>query len=113
MKEMLRRVAPGLIAIALAIGCGEEDGATDAGTTSDATRGVDSGMPGGSGRLELGTGTTAFQEIGGTSPTLDLVHGPQGGWHVDLAVRIYVADPEGMILAYEGRDPATGMVITM
>jgi hypothetical protein len=104
-----------VLLLVLAVACGQEDGGggEDAGSFGDASRGMDSGAPGDGARVELGTGTTAYRELPATGASLDLVHGPQGGWHVDLAVRIYVDDPEGAILAYEGRDPATGAVITM
>lgn len=54
--------------------------------------------------LELGTGEASFVAVPSGS-TLELVQGPQGGWHVVLAARLSGFDPEGTILTfgvYEG-----------
>jgi hypothetical protein len=54
-------------------------------------------------RQELGAGTTRFAPLdeGGT---IELVLGPQGGWHVDLTARGVNLLPEGLTLRYEVRD---------
>ena len=56
-------------------------------------------------RLELGAGTTRFEALteGGT---IELVLGPQGGWHVDLTARGVNLLPDGLTLRYEVRDDA-------
>jgi|GEM_PF-2388452 len=50
--------------------------------------------------LELGTGQLRWEplEEGGV---LELVAGPQGGWHVDVALRAADVDPDGAMLRYE------------
>ena len=60
-------------------------------------------------RLEIGLGTTEFNEIGvGTAPTeAELVNGPQGGWHIDVAFRLYGVEPGDITLRIWGYDVAT------
>jgi|GEM_PF-2738731 len=50
--------------------------------------------------VELGEGRTAFRELPREGAEIELVLGPQGGWHFDLAVRLAGADPEGLGLTY-------------
>ena len=38
--------------------------------------------PNAPGRVDIGTGETGFIPLDPTDPTFELVHGPQGGWHV-------------------------------
>ncbi len=49
--------------------------------------------------LELGTGESGFESLvdGGA---IELVHGPQGGYHVWASCRIFGLDPEGRVLHY-------------
>jgi hypothetical protein len=54
-------------------------------------------------RLEVGTGTATFRALAASGGTIELVHGPQGGYHVDVAARLYGLDPEGLVLRYETR----------
>jgi hypothetical protein len=97
-----------LLATAMA-GCTSDDagggGEPDAGPPGDAM----AAMP----RVELGTGGASYREIATTGATLELVHGPQGGFHVDVAVRFWDVEPDGTILGYVGRDTATDTVITL
>lgn len=53
--------------------------------------------------LTLGTGDTTFEMLteGGD---IELVHGPQGGWHVVVAARFSGFDPDGAVLTFEVRD---------
>lgn len=53
--------------------------------------------------LEIGTGADRFVPLA-SGDALELVHGPQGGWHVELAVRITGSDPEGSILRLQVLD---------
>ena len=39
--------------------------------------------------MELGTGLEAFEPLPEEDPTLELVQGPQGGWHVHLSLRMH------------------------
>jgi hypothetical protein len=59
--------------------------------------------------LEIGTGTQAFLPVQGE---LELVAGPQGGWHVDVALRATGIEPEGAELVWQGEDAETGERVT-
>ena len=64
-------------------------------------------------RIELGTGAMAFEAVPTTGePTLPLIFGPQGGWHLEAAVRLLGVDPEGLVLEYETTDAAEGTVLS-
>lgn len=56
--------------------------------------------------LELGTGESSFVAVP-SGGSLELVHGPQGGWHVVLAARLSGFDPEGTVLTYGVYDGTT------
>lgn len=74
---------------------------------------LDAGPPedGGSPRLEVGTGESTFVALNDGDP-VELVHGPQGGYHVLVAVRATsLAATVGY--AYEVRDEADAVVLTM
>jgi hypothetical protein len=84
-----------------AIGCGGDDdtgGDTDAGPVGD----------GGPPRVELGTGQANFMEIG---DTMEVVLGPQGGWHFFVSCRLYNMTVEGMRLEY--KTERDGAIISM
>jgi len=53
--------------------------------------------------LEVGTGSDRFVPLA-SGAELELVHGSQGGWHVELAVRMTGSDPEGSILRLQVLD---------
>jgi hypothetical protein len=46
--------------------------------------------------LTLGTGVDEFVSLDAVNHTLELVHGPQGGYHVILAVRAVGLHPSGL-----------------
>jgi hypothetical protein len=50
--------------------------------------------------LELGTGTSAWEPID-DGDSVNLVHGPQGGWHVDATLWFGGFGPAGVTVAYE------------
>ncbi|MDQ3033381.1 MAG: hypothetical protein M3Y87_13255 [Myxococcota bacterium] len=52
-------------------------------------------------RVQLGTGTSSFVELPETGGTVELVMGPQGGYHVDVAIRIWDLDPDRISVIYE------------
>jgi len=56
--------------------------------------------------LELGVGLDAFESLD-PGDAVELVHGPQGGWHVDLALRFGGFGPDGVQLRYRALDPDT------
>lgn len=74
----------------------------DAGENPDVPR-VDVGadVDASTGRVEIGTGLTEFIDID-DGDDVELVMGPQGGWHVDVALRLYDLDPQDMQLLIEG-----------
>lgn len=49
--------------------------------------------------IDLGTGTGAFQPLA-EGADLALVYGPQGGWHVDVALRTAGLNPDATSIAY-------------
>lgn len=92
-------------------GEGGEDGGADGGSTDGGSAiDVDSETLA-PGRVELGTGTTSFVEIPESGGRLELVAGPQGGWHVDVTARLYDFEIEGLLLSYEIR--RDGAVVSM
>jgi hypothetical protein len=54
-------------------------------------------------RVELGTGRSGFVEIPDDNAELELVAGPQGGFHVDLTARLWNLALDGVRLRYEAR----------
>jgi len=54
--------------------------------------------------LQLGAGLEAFETVD-AGDSVELVHGPQGGWHVDLALRFGGFGPDGVLLRYLALDP--------
>jgi len=87
-----------LSAFLLSLGCGTQGG-TDAGP--------DARVP--VARIELGTGTSAFEPIPETGGELELVGGPQGGFHVFVTARFFELDPAGMSLRFDATDVGTGL----
>jgi hypothetical protein len=82
-----------LVLVGLASCAGEPSPAPDA-ATGDLLPA--SGGP----RVELGQGTSTFIPIEKEGAQLQLVQGPQGGWHVDVTCKFWGLDPDGMTLAY-------------
>ena len=86
-----------LVTMLTACGGGKEGGDTDSGAAV-----ADSG-PVVEPRVELGTGRTSFVEIPESGATLELIAGPQGGWHIDVTARLWGLEIDGLILTYEIR----------
>ncbi len=61
--------------------------------------------------MELGTGRANFIEIPTSGASMELVAGPQGGWHLDVSVRLYDITVEGLLLSY--RTEQDGTTISM
>jgi len=55
--------------------------------------------------VEVGQGETAFEALS-DEDRIEIVHGPQGGWHVELASRFGGASPEGGVAVYRVWDPS-------
>ena len=47
--------------------------------------------------LEIGTGEFAFEALPDVSPTLEIVHGPQGGYHIYLSMRVRGVLPDTLL----------------
>lgn len=105
------------------LGCpGDDDVVQDAGPGVDAP-GTDGGSPPADApgvdadafvapRLEIGTGLVEFIEVA-EGDDVELVAGPQGGWHVDVAIRLYGMNPMDMTLEIHGFDDATDEQLTV
>ncbi len=83
-----------LLAAALVVGC----------PTMPAHTPTHFGPDGATSFVELGTGETSYAPLidGGT---IELVHGPQGAYHVPVTCRIFGLDPEGRIVHYVAETP--------
>ena len=57
--------------------------------------------------LELGTGLVEFIPVE-DGDEVELVYGPQGGWHVDTSAEFGGVELEGASLVYEALDPDDG-----
>ncbi len=82
--------------IFLVLGCGGAADAPDATVPRDATP-----APPGDGaaavELELGTGQSAWMDLPATGGRTELIHGPQGGYHVFGRVRFRGFDPDVLL----------------
>ena len=61
--------------------------------------------------MELGTGLTAYEELD-DGDTIELVAGPQGGWHVDVAIELGGFEPDGVAVQYRGLNAQTDVVVS-
>lgn len=73
------------------------------------TRGPDDGS---GPRIRLGFGVTRFCHVP-DGEDVELIMGPQGGWHVDVAVEIFELEPMDMWLRIRGYDADTGDEVTL
>lgn len=90
-----------LLAATLLCACGSTPSAPTA--ASDA--GADD-APVGPLTIALGEGLTRYTPLPADGGAIELVLGPQGGWHLDLAARVSGASPEGLTLEYAVRTAA-------
>ncbi len=94
---------------------GSADGSSDAsrdGSPADSdTPDVNIDAPSGPAVI-LGTGITSFIPVE-NGDEMEMVMGPQGGWHVDLAYRLYNMDPMDMRVSIEGTDIDSGEALTV
>lgn len=60
---------------------------------------------------EIGTGLMAYETLPEEDATLELVFGPQGGWHVHLSMRVHDFEPTG--LTYEVTRVRDGRVVAL
>lgn len=78
------------------------------GTASDDTATRDGGPDDGPQApltVSLGEGLTRYAPLPDEGAEVELVLGPQGGWHFDLATRLTGASPDGLTLDYAVRSP--------
>ncbi len=108
------------MALPWAAGCGEPmpgtamDGAAmDAGVTDGSGMDGDVCAEVGAPSFTLGTGVSAFELLPSEGAVLELVRGPQGGFHVYGAVRLARIDPDGAELDYEVRRADDGSTLTL
>jgi hypothetical protein len=98
------------LSVAFGTGCPDDTTAADAAADSGAADAFRS--DGGAGpRVELGTGLANFVDIPATGADLELIAGPQGGWHLEATARLYDLTVEGLLLSY--RIERGGTVISM
>lgn len=92
-----------LLALALTgFACGEASDLTDVNGEVDARSDVD--QPNGEPFIQLGTGPRDFEPFSGTDiPTLVIVKGPQGGYHVWGGVAVDGVVPSNVGLEFEAR----------
>ncbi len=69
----------------------------------------ETGAPAVEALLTLGLGRTAFSPL---TEEVGLVYGPQGGWHIEPALRVQGPGPEGLALRWEGLDATSGQLLT-
>ncbi len=91
------------------VGCETGDDAIDDASSSSAQHSPASttNPPMMEASFELGTGLTRWQALA-EGDSIELVAGPQGGWHVDVSVRGAGVEPEGLRLDYYARDAEDG-----
>ncbi len=101
-----------LVIFLLLGGCPSDDMAGDSGGSDAAADAITLDAGSGSGpRVELGTGQTSFVEIPRSGASMEIVAGPQGGWHFYVSARLYDLTVEGLLLSY--RTEQDGMMISM
>ena len=83
----------------------------DAGADAAADAIVVDSTTGSTPRVELGTGRANFVEIPTSGATMEIVAGPQGGWHLEVSARLYGLTVEGLLLSY--RTEQSGAMISM
>ena len=90
------------------------DAAADSGADAGGDSGADSGPrpDAGEARVELGLGIVEFNAAEDGADA-ELVAGPQGGWHVDVALRFFDLEPDGALLTLQGFDAASGDPLTV
>ncbi|MFK7927148.1 MAG: hypothetical protein AB8H79_03095 [Myxococcota bacterium] len=50
-------------------------------------------------RLTVGAGEIAFEPLSETDPSYELIHGPQGGWHLLIGLDAAGLDARGVVVA--------------
>lgn len=110
-----------IVAITFLAACGDDtpiDAGADAGNdaASDAQPDIarvdvseaDAGVP----SVAVGLGVVDFTAAT-DGDDAELVAGPQGGWHVDVALRLFNVEPDGALLTLQGFDAESGEALTV
>lgn len=66
----------------------------------------------GSSSVVIGLGVVDFTPAS-DGDDAELVAGPQGGWHVDIALRLFNVEPDGALLTLQGFDVDSGDPLTV
>lgn len=103
MAKPLRFALVSILGLLGLAGCPGPGNNPDAGPMGDAAR---EGP-----YVELGAGRSGFEPVH-DGDALELVAGPQGGWHVFLAVRAHGIAVDGSRLYYELREIDSGDIVT-
>lgn len=109
--SLRERARAAILACALACGCTGALGGTGAlGCTGET--GVDAAIDAhAEPYVELGTGLGSFEVLPDEGAELELVHGPQGGWHVHLSMRMRGITPTSVV--YEVTRLSDGRVLAV
>lgn len=99
----------GLAVCAVACGSSVSDGEGGAGGEGGSPPTIDCDAPENPGPFELGTGEACFERVG-SGDSVPMMNGPQGGYHMFLAVGCEGC-PEEAIVEYSVLDPVTREVI--
>jgi hypothetical protein len=59
--------------------------------------------------LELGTGRFSYEPL---QDEIEVVAGPQGGWHVDVSLRFGGFEPDGVVVVYDAVDANTADAVS-
>lgn len=103
-------VVPAVLLLAIGGACSDDSPTIDAATDSGAADAFRSDGGGGS-RVELGTGLANFVDIPTAGAEMEIVAGPQGGWHLEVTARLYELTIDELRLSY--RIEREGMTISM
>ncbi|MFT5353629.1 MAG: hypothetical protein ACI9KE_000829 [Polyangiales bacterium] len=87
--------------------------AADARALADAIEDVGSSeQDAGDSSIAIGLGVVDFS-VTSDGDDAELVAGPQGGWHVDVALRLFNLEPDGALLTLQGFDADSGDALTV
>ena len=62
-------------------------------------------------RIELGTGFVDFVPLPDDGGTIEIIYGPQGGWHFNVTSRFWDIAPDELTLTYEVRHAGEAEIV--
>lgn len=92
--------------VLLAAACGSGTSASQDGASANPDAGTVGNQPPG---IRLGQGSSAFVPLA-DGQGLELIFGPQGGWHMEVTCRFWGVEPDGATLSYAALQPGDGGV---